>query len=68
LESEQSLAERTLHSTAKEAARIALKANAKQLILGHYSTRYDSINLFKDEAQTVFSEVLLAEDGATFEL
>jgi ribonuclease Z len=68
LESEQSLAERTLHSTAKEAARIALIANAKQLILGHYSTRYDSINLFKDEAQTVFSEVLLAEDGATFEL
>ena len=68
LESEQSLAERTLHSTAKEAARIALKANAKQLILGHYSTRYDSINLFKDEAQAVFSEVLLAEDGATFEL
>ncbi|MEY4011980.1 MAG: hypothetical protein RIT22_1104 [Bacteroidota bacterium] len=68
LESEQSLAERTLHSTAKEAARIALKANAKQLILGHYSTRYDSINLFKDEAQTVFSEVLLAEDGASFEL
>ena len=68
LESEVSLANKTLHSTAKEAARIALKANAKQLILGHYSTRYDSINLFKDEAQAVFSEVLLAEDGATFEL
>jgi ribonuclease Z len=68
LESEQSLAERTLHSTAKEAARIALKANAKQLILGHYSTRYESITLFKEEAETIFSEVLLAEDGATFEL
>jgi ribonuclease Z len=68
LESEVSLANKTLHSTAKEAARIALKANAKQLILGHYSTRYDSIDLFKEEAKTIFPEVLLAEDGKTFEL
>mgnify|MGYP003396795997 FL=1 len=68
LESEESLAQKTLHSTAKEAARIALKANVKQLILGHYSTRYDSISLFKEEAETIFSEVVLAEDGKTFEL
>ena len=68
LESEESLAQKTLHSTAKEAARIALKANVKQLILGHYSTRYDSISLFKEEAATIFSEVVLAEDGKTFEL
>jgi ribonuclease Z len=68
LESETGLAQKTLHSTAKEAARIALKANAKKLILGHYSTRYESIALFKEEAETVFPEVLLAEDGKTFEL
>ena len=68
LESEESLAQKTLHSTAKEAARIALKANVKQLILGHYSTRYESITLFKEESETVFPEVLLAEDGKTFEL
>ncbi len=68
LESEVSLANKTLHSTAKEAAQIALKANAKQLILGHYSTRYESIDLFKEEAKTIFPEVLLAEDGKTFEL
>ena len=68
LESEEGLAQKTLHSTAKEAARIALKANVKQLILGHYSTRYESITLFKEEAETVFPEVLLAEDGKTFEL
>lgn len=67
LESEQNLAEKTLHSTAKEAARIALKAKAKQLILGHYSTRYESIELFREEAKTVFQEVLLAEDGISFE-
>jgi ribonuclease Z len=68
LESEEGLAEKTLHSTAKEAARIALKANAKKLILGHYSTRYESIALFKEEAESVFPEVLLADDGKTFEL
>jgi ribonuclease Z len=68
LESEDALALKTLHSTAKQAARIALKANAKQLILGHYSTRYDSISVFQEEAKTIFPEVLLADDGKTFEL
>lgn len=67
LDSEENLATKTLHSTAREAARIALKAHAKQLILGHYSTRYESIELFKEEAETIFTEVLLAEEGKTFE-
>ncbi|WDF58281.1 ribonuclease Z [Flavobacterium sp. KACC 22758] len=68
LESEAPLALKTLHSTAKEAAAIALKANVKQLILGHYSTRYDGIERFKEEAETVFPNVLLADDGLSFEL
>jgi ribonuclease Z len=67
LQSEEKLAKKTLHSTAKEAATIALKANAKQLVLGHYSTRYESIELFKEEAETIFPEVLLADDGKSFE-
>lgn len=67
LESEAALAEKTMHCTAKQAATIALKANVKQLILGHYSTRYENISLFKDEAQTIFPEVLLANDGSIFE-
>lgn len=67
LQSEEALASKTMHSTAKEAAKIALKANAKQLILGHYSTRYDSIDLFKKEAETIFKEVELADDGKSFE-
>jgi len=68
LESEAILAGKTMHSTAKEAAAIALKANVKQLILGHYSTRYENISLFKEEAETIFPNVLLADDGKTFEL
>jgi ribonuclease Z len=67
LDSEENLASKTMHSTAKEAARIALKANVQQLILGHYSTRYDNIGLFKEEAETVFKDVLLADDGKSFE-
>ena len=67
LQSEESLAKKTLHSTAKEAAMIALKSNVKQLILGHYSTRYESIEMFKQEAETIFPEVLLADDGTSFE-
>jgi len=67
LESEAALAAKTLHSTAIEAAKIALKANAKHLVLGHYSTRYDGIERFKEEAETVFPNVLLGNDGVSFE-
>ena len=67
LDSEEVLAEKTMHSTAKQAAQIAKLANAKQLVLGHYSTRYESIESFKTEAQTVFDNVMLSDDGVTFE-
>jgi ribonuclease Z len=67
LESEAEKGVVTMHSTAKEAARIALKAKVEQLILGHYSTRYENIAMFKDEAETIFSNILLADDGVTFE-
>ncbi|QLG46465.1 ribonuclease Z [Costertonia aggregata] len=67
LESEAKLAPKTKHATAKEAATIAKNATVGTLILGHYSTRYKSIGLFKAEAQTVFENVELADDGKTFE-
>lgn len=56
----------TGHSTAIHAATIAKKANVKNLILGHYSTRYSDINLFKKEADTVFEPTFLANDGLVF--
>lgn len=68
LESEVSLATKTMHSTAIEAATIAKKAQVGKLVLGHYSTRYDTISLFKEEAETVFPNVLLADDGKSFDL
>jgi ribonuclease Z len=67
LESEAHFTQKTKHATAKEAAQIAKLANVKQLMLGHYSTRYGSIELFKTEAQTIFENVLLADDGNDYE-
>ena len=67
LKSEEALAKKTLHSTATQAATIALKAGAKQLVLGHYSTRYESIEKFREEAETIFEKVLLADDGESFD-
>lgn len=67
LEKHAHLGAKTKHSTAKEAARIAKLANVGTLLLGHYSTRYDGLNAFKEEAQEVFSHVELCEDGKIFE-
>ena len=67
LDSEIHLTQKTKHSTAKEAALIAKKANVTHLLLGHYSTRYGNIDLFRQEAQTVFENVLLSDDGKEFE-
>ena len=66
LEQHAHLAEKTKHATAKQAASIAKQAHVGTLLLGHYSTRYDGLNAFKEEAQEVFEHVELAEDGKTF--
>ncbi|MGL4582425.1 MAG: ribonuclease Z [Flavobacterium sp.] len=69
LETEEHYTERTKHCTAKQAATIAKLANAKTLVLGHYSTRYNDITLFKKEAETVFSgKVINGDDGKVFDL
>jgi ribonuclease Z len=63
LSDKKDLAKKTRHSTAEQAALIAKKANVKKLIIGHYSSRYKDISLFKKEAEKVFSNVILAETG-----
>jgi ribonuclease Z len=67
LDSESRWVEKTMHSTAREAAAIAAAAGVKALMLGHYSTRYPDIELFREEASTIFPNVLLADDGKEFE-
>ncbi|WP_299528889.1 ribonuclease Z [Ulvibacterium sp.] len=67
LETEKHLCAKTKHATAKEAATIARMAKVGTLILGHYSTRYRSIDAFKVEAEEIFGNVELADDGKIFE-
>ena len=55
-----------LHSTTEDAANIAKKANAKRLIIGHYSARYDDLSLLLSETKNIFENSELAEDGKTF--
>ncbi len=68
LEDNAELAEKTKHSTALQAATIAKKAEVTKLILGHYSSRYKNLEVFKDEAQTVFQNTELAEEGEIFSI
>jgi len=67
LERHEHLAPKTKHSTAKQAAQIAKLADVGTLILGHYSTRYDDIDEFRQEASEIFKDVELADDGKYFE-
>lgn len=68
LEDHAELSAKTKHSTAKQAAEIAKKARVGQLILGHFSSRYNNFENFKKEASTVFENISLAEDGKIFQL
>jgi len=68
LEEHKELAERTKHSTAKEAGLIAKGAKVKTLILGHYSGRYEDLDLFRIEAKSEFENVELSEDGKVFQI
>lgn len=60
------LAKKTKHSTAQQAAKIASLANVNQLILGHFSTRYNEKSSFVLEAQKEFKNVILAEQGKKY--
>lgn len=68
LEQHQALAQKTKHSTAREAAQIAKKAKAKKLILGHFSNRYPDHNGFIEEAKPIFENTYLAEDLKSFSI
>jgi ribonuclease Z len=56
------------HSTAEQAAIIAKMAKVGQLIIGHFSSRYENLNLLLDESKTVFENTYLAEEGNSFEI
>ena len=57
------LAQKTLHSTTMQAADIAKQSNAKQLIIGHFSSRYIVSQELVDECKTIFNNTIEAYDG-----
>lgn len=63
LEKDLPRAKDTFHSTARQAAEMALRADVKQLVLGHYSARYYDLHAFAEEAGAVFQPVSLSEEG-----
>jgi ribonuclease Z len=67
-EEHKTLAKKTSHSTAKEAAQIALKAGVKQLLLGHFSNRYDNLTTLEKEAKEVFPHVKLVNEGDVYNI
>jgi ribonuclease Z len=54
------------HSTTVQAATLALKANARRLIVGHFSSKYTDLTPFETECREVFPNADLALEGATY--
>jgi ribonuclease Z len=62
------MAEKTFHSTTIQAATTAKDAGVKKLIVGHYSSRFPSVDFYLDQIKTVFPEAMLAHDGDFIEI
>jgi ribonuclease Z len=66
LEEHRDLAFLHKHMTAKQAATIAKEANARQLILTHFSARYQEVYEFENEARSIFPNTFAADDLMVF--
>jgi ribonuclease Z len=54
------------HATTHQAAHIARMANVKRLLIGHFSSKYDKLDIFEEEAREIFPATDLALEGATY--
>jgi ribonuclease Z len=66
LEDQKEKAEARFHSTSKEAARIAKKAMANRLLLGHFSSKYPDLAPFQDEAREIFPNTEISVEGVSY--
>ena len=67
-ESELARAKETYHTTAAQAARIALEAGVRQLVIGHFSARYEDESILPKEASAVFPNTILAKENLCISL
>jgi ribonuclease Z len=65
---DQPRAKETYHSTASQAATIARDAHVGQLIIGHFSARYDDESLLLSQAQKVFQNTILANENLCIDI
>ena len=61
-------AKETFHSTARDAGRIARLAEAKRLIVGHFSSRYLNEQPILDEAKAEFPDTILAREMLSIDI
>lgn len=66
LDDQREKAELRFHSTAKQAALLAQKAHVNRLLLGHFSSQYETLDAFKNEAREIFPNTEIAEQGVTY--
>lgn len=62
------MAQKYYHSTARQAALVAREAGVGQLLLGHYSSRYEDEQVLLCEAQKVFENTRLTDENAVFDV
>jgi ribonuclease Z len=61
-------ADETFHTTAQQAATLAQNAEVGQLLIGHFSARYEDEQLLLKEAQEIFTNTLLAKENMRIEV
>ena len=64
----EEMAAKTHHSTTLQAAKTALDAGVGKLLVGHYSSRFPSVDFFLDEIRSIFPDAELAHDGDVVEI
>jgi len=65
-QAEKELAEKTFHSTAIQAAKIASLSKVKKLLIGHFSARYKDTKILQDEARTIFRNSFAVKENRTY--
>ncbi len=64
----EEMAAKTYHSTTLQAAQTARDAGVGKLLVGHYSSRFPSVDFFLDELRSIFPDTELAYDGYVMEI
>ena len=68
LQEDAKLAHETYHTTSKQAAEFAVKAEAGRLLIGHFSSRYKQVSSFESEAREIFPGTFAVNDGDVYEV